>query len=130
MVVAIEVSESEYLRLTAVERFEDGSGYTCRVTARCGEFGCFEKQFYFDDLPKVVANLRAAYRSLTGSIELRQRHEHESIKFTVTPTGRFIIKCYFTDYKDCELGFSLDVDQTYLDPFVSALASVCSGLHA
>ena len=129
-VAAIEVSEVEYLRLSNFERFDDGSGYRCDVDARCGEFGCFRKAFYFDDMRQVVANLRNAYESLKGSVEMRQRYEHESLTFLSTTQGHFVVKGKLTDYGEHELRFALEVDQTYIEPFVSALERIDAGLHA
>ena len=126
-VAAIEVSESEYLRLSEFERFEDGSGYRCNVDTRCGEFGCFRKAFYFDDLPTVVTKLRQAYQSLKGTVEMRQRYEHESLTFATTTQGHFVIKGKLTDYQDHELRFALEVDQTYVEPFLSALERIEAG---
>jgi hypothetical protein len=129
-VAAIEVSEVEYLRLSEFERFDDGSGYRCKVDARSGEFGCFGKVFYFDDMQKVVATLREAYQSLTGSVEMRQRYEHESLTFLSTGQGHFVAKGRLTDYRDHELRFALEVDQTYIQPFLAALERIDAGLHA
>jgi hypothetical protein len=129
-VAAIEVSEVEYLRLSEFERFDDGSGYRCNIVARSGEFGCFGKVFYFDDMQKVVANLREAYRSLRGSVEMRQRYEHESLTFLVTGQGHFVAKGMLTDYRDHELRFALEVDQTYMQTFLAALDRIDAGLHA
>jgi hypothetical protein len=126
-VAAIEVSESEYLRLSSFERFDDGSGYRCNVDTRCGEFGCFRKAFYFDDMPKVVAKLRDAYQSLNGSVEMRQRYEDESLTFKATAQGHFVVRGRLTDYRDHELRFALEVDQTYMEPFVSALERIDAG---
>jgi hypothetical protein len=129
-VAAIEVSEVEYLRLFDFERFDDGSGYRCNVDARSGEFGCFGKTFYFDDMPKVVASLREAYQSLKGTVEMRQRYEHESLTFLSTGRGHFVAKGILTDYRDHELRFALEVDQTYIQPFLAALERIDAGLHA
>jgi hypothetical protein len=126
-VAAIEVSETEYLRLSDFERFDDGSGYRCNVDTRCGEFGCFGKAFYFDDLPMVVANLRDAYQSLKGSVEMRQRYEDESLIFMATTQGHFVVKGKLTDYRDHELRFALEADQTYIAPFVAALERIDAG---
>jgi hypothetical protein len=126
-VAAIEVSESEYLRLSDFERFTDGSGYRCSVDTRCGDFGCFRRAFYFDDMPQVVAKLREAHQSLKGSVEMRQRYEHESLTFTTTTQGHFVIKGRLTDYRDHELRFALEVDQTYIAPFLSALERIEAG---
>jgi len=129
-VAAIEVSEVEYLRLSDFQRFADGSGYRCSVDARSGEFGCFGKAFYFDDMPKVVASLREAYQSLKGIVELRQRYEHESLTFLSSGQGHFIAKARLTDYRDHELRFAIEVDQTYMQSFVAALERIVAGLHA
>jgi hypothetical protein len=129
-VAAIEVSEVEYLRLSDFERFDDGSGYRCNVDARSGEFGCFGKAFYFDDMPKVVASLREAYESLKGTVEMRQRYEHESLTFLSTGQGHFVAKGKLTDNRDHELRFALEVDQTYIQPFLVALERIDAGLHA
>ena len=120
----------EYLRLSDFERFDDGSGYRCNVDARSGEFGCFGKAFYFDDMPKVVAGLREAYQSLKGAVEMRQRYEHESLTFLSTVQGHFVAKGKLTDNRDHELRFALEVDQTYIQPFLAALERIDAGLHA
>lgn len=127
---AIEVSEVEYLRLSEFERFDDGSGYRCNVDARSGEFGCFGKVLYFDDMSKLVVTLREAYQSLKGSVEMRQRYEHESLTFLANGQGHFVVKGKLTDYRDHELRFALEVDQTYIQPFLAALERIDAGLHA
>ncbi len=130
VVASIEVSEHEYLRLSAFERFDDGSGFKCRLDVQCGDFGCSRRSFYFDDLPLVVERLEKAHDSLQGEVGLRQRYEREFITFSTTPIGHFVIKGELTDYRDCELRFSLNVDQTYLKPFIRALRDICVQLRA
>ena len=129
-VAAIEVSESEYLRLYDFERFNDGSGYRCTVDIRSGAFACFGRAFYFDDMSKVVASLREAYLSLTGSVEMRQRYEHEALTFRPTGQGHFVVKGTLTDYRDHELRFAIDVDQTYIQSFLAEFERIDSGLHS
>jgi hypothetical protein len=92
VVASIEVSEHEYLRLSAFERFDDGSGFKCQVDVQCGGFGCTRRSFYFDDLPLVVESLERAHASLQGEVVMRQRYERESLKFSTTPIGHFVVK--------------------------------------
>jgi hypothetical protein len=127
---AIEVSDTEFLRLSDFERFEDGSGYRCQIAVGCGEFGCSRKHFYFDDLPQIVRALRESYRSLKGSVEMCQRYEKESVTFSATGRGHFAVKGFLTNYRDIELRFALDVDQTYMQPFVAAMERINASLHA
>lgn len=109
---AIEVSATEFLRLSAFERFLDASGYKCRFAVQCGEFGCSRRDFYFVDLPRVAGALRECFRSPKGNVEMRQRYEHEFLTFDATAGGRFILKGRLTSYRDSDFRFALDADQT------------------
>jgi hypothetical protein len=128
-VASIEVSEHEYLRLSAFEFLGGGSGYKCRVDAERGDFGCSRRGFYFDDLHLVIARLRVVHQTLRGEVEICQRYETEVLKFSATALGHFAISVELTDYVGCKLHLTLDVDQTYLPPFICALEEICVQLH-
>ena len=128
-VASIVVSEHEYLRLSAFEFLGDGSGYKCRVDAGRGDFGCSRRNFYFDDLPLVVARLRVVHEALRGEVEICQRYETEVVKLSATALGHFAISVELSDYVSCKLHLTLDVDQTYLPPFIRALEEICMQLH-
>ena len=45
--------DTKVLRFVELEKFDDGSGYRCRVIASSGGFSC-DRPFYFDDSSNIV----------------------------------------------------------------------------
>ena len=90
VIARFEASPTEFVELSSIERFGDGSGFCAQLRVGAGEFSCTGRPFYFDDLGSFIADLRRGYDKLTGSAELRCRYEHEYIKLEFTSRGHVI----------------------------------------
>ena len=121
---ALDIGESEYLRLSHVERFADGSGYSSRISVRAGEFACHDHAFVFDDLPGFVEQLRALQKTLAGSVELRTPYEQEFVSFRFDARGHVHVTGLLKEYPGCSLHFELQADQTFVPPFIEGLERV------
>lgn len=128
----LEISDSEFLRLSAVERFSDGSGYCGQIDVTAGEFACLGRRFYFDDLPGFVQQLRTMHRLLTGHAELRHRYESEFVRFEFDARGHVHVTGLLSESgpDSCSLRFSLAADQTFVPEFISGLDGIVRGLEA
>jgi hypothetical protein len=129
---ALEISESEFLRLSDVEQFNDGSGCCCWISVGAGTFACLGRRFYFDELAAFVEQLRTMYKALEGHAELRHRYEADFVRFEVDARGHVHVSGQLTGNvpDGCSLRWSLDADQTFLPAFISDLDGIVRGLHA
>jgi hypothetical protein len=127
---SLEVSDTEYIRLSTVERYSDGSGYSCFLDVCAGEFRCEGHRFDFDNLLHFLERLQTIYESLSGEAELRHRNDEEYLQFAMDRRGHVSVNGLVTDYRECRLTFRLEADQTYLFGFLSSLYRIYDELHA
>jgi hypothetical protein len=126
-----EASPNEFVELSDVERFGDGSGYCAKLRVQAGAFGCTGRPFYFDDLESFISDLRRGYEKLTGSAELRSRYEHEFVKLEFTSRGYVVASGTIIDYgpPECRLQFAIETDQAVCPSFLRELDNVAAQLH-
>lgn len=131
VIARFEASPTEFVELSNIERFEDGSGYCAQLRVGAGEFRCTGRPFYFDDLESFISDLRRGYDNLTGSAQLRSRYEHEFMKLEFTARGHVVASGTIIDYgpPECRLHFAFETDQTVCPPFLRELERVATQLH-
>jgi len=125
-VAEISVSPTEFLRLSGVQRFEDGSGFnaTLEVSVRTFEARC--RPFYFDDLAEFVEDLNRSLELLTGTCVLKSRYEKDHLALTFGTLGHVSISGVLgeADGTNCVLRFRFSADQTYLQSFAKELQRI------
>ena len=124
--IELRVSPDEYIRLSDIERFSDGSGYVCSLSVRSGIFGLHGYRFFFEGLERFLRDLQRLYQSLAGSARLQTTYEDPHIELTGTQFGHVRVHGYIVTYVEHreELRFSFSADQTFLPPFLSSVEAV------
>src|SRR5476651_1871199 len=109
------VSQTEFITLSNVERFDDGSGYRATLDLAVDKFTCRGHVFYFEYFTRFVEQLRAAYQTLNGAVELRRTHEPDKLRFQFTTRGHVVISGILGEAngRGCSLKFVMDADQTF-----------------
>jgi hypothetical protein len=121
--IAFTASSTEFVELSDIERFDDGSGYCAQIRIGSGEYACLGRLFYFDDLKKFLGDLKEIYRVIGGVAELRTRYEKEYLRFDMGPSGHLNITGMLMDYGGLErvFQFGFVADQSYLPPFLKGI---------
>lgn len=68
--VILRVSAQEFIEISGIERFSDGSGYTSRLAVGSGRFSCSGHPFYFDDLKRFTKDITKVYDRVEGKARL------------------------------------------------------------
>jgi hypothetical protein len=128
--VAFVVSDTEFVELSEIEGFEDGSGFVAIIRVGSGEFSCSGRRFYFDDLPRFLRDLKKSYSEVRGYAELRQRYEEEFIRFEFTSRGHVLITGLLKQYSPLKLSlqFGFEADQSFVPPFIASIQAALSDI--
>jgi hypothetical protein len=128
--IAFAVSKTEFVELSAIERFEDGSGYVSEIRVGSGEFACSGRKFFFGGLPRFLKDLKNAHEELRGHAELRTQYEEEFVRFEFTPLGHVVVTGLLRDYGGLErkLQFGFEADQSFVPPFIASVERVTAEL--
>jgi hypothetical protein len=131
VIARFAASPTEFVELSNVERFGDGSGYCSRLRVSAGSFECTGRPFYFDSLEAFISDLRRGYERLSGTAELRHRYEHEFVKLEFTSLGHLVASGAIIDDGPPErrLEFAFQADQTVCPTFLRELDSMSGQLH-
>src|SRR5262245_26048248 len=112
------------LRLEAINKLQDGSGYFCRLVVQSRGF-CCNHQFFFDDefLPTFIAELESMDRGQPGGALLKGTWETDELRLEMNPRGHVVVKGEVTEQSELsqQLRFALRTDQTVLGQFVNDL---------
>ncbi len=124
--IAFAVSNTEFVELSAIERFEDGSGYVSVIRVGSGEFACSGRAFFFGGLPRFLKDLKKAYEELRGHAELRTQYEEEFVRFEFTSRGHVVVTGLLRDYGGLErkLQFGFEADQSFVPPLIASIERV------
>ena len=130
--IAFRACDTEFVELSDIERFEDGSGFCSQIRVGSGEFTCTGRRFYFDDLPEFLRQLRMIYQQIGGSAELRQRYEEEFVRFEMSSRGHLKVTGLLKDYGAMErvFRFAFEADQSFLPPYINAIEEVLKELES
>ena len=129
MDVVLVTNAPEKLVLSSIRRFNDESGFVCRLGVDSRGFSV-ARNFYFDraGLETFLAGLSEMDRVLSGRAELRTPYEDDRITFEALRTGAIVVAGEIHDHSEFaqHLAFSFRTDQTCLKPFLRQLAEVLS----
>ena len=128
--VAFAVSTTEFVELSEIERFADGSGYVSMIRVGSGEFACSGRKFFFGELPRFLDDLKKSYRALRSYAELRTQYEEDFVRFEFRSLGHIVVTGLLREYGNLnrKLQFGFEADQSFLPPFIAALESAVAEL--
>src|ERR1051325_6896116 len=89
--IALRVSPQEFIEISHIEKFKDGSGYASRLSVGSGSFACSGHPFYFDNLKKFNSILNRAFDSVEGKARLSHTYEKDFVEMEVLKGGHVII---------------------------------------
>jgi hypothetical protein len=121
--IAFTISKTEFVELSSIERFEDGSGYVSIIRVGSGEFACSGRKFSFAGLPRFLKDLKKGYQELRGRAELRTEYEEQFVRFEFTSRGHVVVTGLLRDYGglDRKLQFGFEADQSFVPPFIASI---------
>ena len=124
--ICLKVNSEHFVQLSCVERFDDGSGYTSRLSVGSGRFSCSEHPFYFDDLKSFTEKISQAYDKIEGKARLGHIFEKDFIEISVLSNGHVIVAGFIVQHgpPHQELRFSFECDQTFLPELLKSLRQV------
>ena len=110
---------AKVVRLVAVEKFKDGSGYRCDLHVRSRGFSC-DRPFYFDDvtLAEAVGSIQRMMSGTAGHAIIKGQWETDFLRLESNEMGHVVVSGEITEhseYQQC-LVFSFRTDQTILGP--------------
>ena len=125
------VNQTKKIVMSSFEKQLDLSGQ-CALDIKSGRFSYFTPEFYFEDFEKFVCDLETIYKTLEGSAELKFHYESESIKFVATSQGHIEFFGEFIEYGNIQqtLSCGFELDQTYLDSFITQLKKVVLSVYS
>ena len=119
----------QFIEISDVEKFSDGSGYTSWLTVSSDPFFCSEHRFDFNNLDEFAAGVANAYERLGGKVRLAHIYENDFVEIEVLQNGHVktsgLIVKYEPDHQ--ELRFAFRCDQTFLPDFEVLEASAQGG---
>lgn len=109
---------AQILRLTEIERFDDGCGYMCRLKVLSHGYGC-DRQFFFDEhlLSDAVKALRRMDEGHPGEAVIKGQWEEDCIKFKSNDLGHVFVSGVLPMGLQ-RLEFVFKTDQTVLRPLI------------
>jgi hypothetical protein len=122
--IELQASPNEYIRLGAVERFSDSSGFAGNLSLRSGAFCLTDYRFFFDGLERFLTDLQQLYQSLSGSARLQTSFEEPYFELSGSPRGRVWVHGHIVSSADHRLDFGFVTDQTFLPPMINSVKAV------
>jgi hypothetical protein len=122
--IILRASSQDFIEISGIKKFDDGSGYTSRLTVGSGRFSCSEHPFYFDDLEGFTKSLSKAYEQVVGKARLGSLYEKDFIEIEVLSGGHVTVTGFiqtFTPDRQ-ELRFCFLCDQTFLPETLRSLS--------
>ena len=110
---------AKVVRLVAVEKFKDGSGYRCDLHVRSRGFSC-DRPFCFDDVALAAAteSIQKMMSGAAGHAIIKEQWETDFLRLESNEMGHVVVSGEITEhseYQQC-LVFSFRTDQTILGP--------------
>ena len=124
--IVLRVSLNDFIEISGIEKFDDGSGYASRLNVGSGRFSCSGHPFYFDNLKKFTANIKRAYDEVEGKARLGHAYEKDFVEVEVLNGGHVVVSGFIVQYGPMhhELRFAFECDQTFLPPLLQALNQI------
>jgi hypothetical protein len=128
--ITLRVGPKEFVEISEIERFADGSGYRSRLSVGSDRFACSEHPFYFDDLPRFTKDIAKAYEHVKGTARLGHAYESDSIEIQVLSGGHVSVVGIVVQHGPPrqELRFAFGCDQTFLPELLRSLSQVAKEL--
>jgi len=128
--ITLRVSPSEFIEISRVERFDDGSGYTSRLAVGSGRYACSDHPFHFDNLPRFTKDITKAYDRVEGKARLGHIYEKDFVEIEVRGGGHVSVSGSLVQYGPPrqELRFAFGCDQTFLPELLRSLGQVAKEL--
>ena len=104
------------LRLEAIEKYDDNSGFFSLLTVQSEPFGCTQYPFFFENLKSFCKEVIKLNSKLKGSAGIGPTRDKEFINFNCTALGHIIVSGGLFIYAEHSqsLKYSFESDQTCL----------------
>jgi hypothetical protein len=127
--IVLRAGPNQFLELSSVERFDDGSGYASRLSVGSlglGRFTCTGHPFYFSNLDEFAKNIAKAYELVAGKARLAHIFEKDFIEVEVLRGGQVMVTGLVIECgpPQQEMRFAFGCDQTFLPDFLCSLQQV------
>jgi hypothetical protein len=128
--IVLRASPQDFVEISNIERFPDGSGYSSRLSVGSGRFSCSGHPFYFDDLDGFRKAVTKAYDRVAGKARLSHNYEKDFIEIEVLPGGHVSVGGFIVQYgpRHQELRFAFGCDQTFLPELLRTSKQVAGEL--
>lgn len=128
--IILRINTEQFLEISGIEMFSDGSGYTSRLGVGSGRFSCNGHPFYFDDLKRFTTEITQAYEKVEGAARLGHMWEKDFVEIKVLRGGHVSVNGFIVQHgpPHQELRFAFTCDQTFLPDFLRALNQVAKEL--
>jgi len=117
-------TDNPFLALRAVERFQDGSGYSSQIVVR-SDWIAVNYKFYFEEqaLKTFIDGLEQLDRTLAGQARLKPMWEEQFLEFDGVGSGRVKVSGDLIEHSEWQqrVQFAFGTDQTCLRPFILSL---------
>ena len=132
--IVLRAGPDQFIELSNIERFDDGSGYSSRLNVGSlgsGRFVCTGHPFYFDNLPSFAKDLAKAYDLVAGKARLAHNYEKDFIEIEVLRGGRVSVTGFLVEHgpPHQELRFAFGCDQTFLPDLLRSFQQVAGELE-
>jgi hypothetical protein len=128
--ITLRVSEQEFVGISSVQKFSDGSGHTSRLAVGSWPFSCADHHFDFDNLPGFTKEITKAYDRVGGKARLAHTYEKDFIEIEVRGDGHVSVSGSVIQHGPPfqELRLSFACDQTFLPQLLHSLGQVAKEL--
>lgn len=132
--IVLRAGPEQFIELSNVESYQDGSGFASRLSVGSlglGRFACTGHPFYFDDFAGFIKNVAKAYDLVTGKARLAHNYEKDFIEIEVLSGGHVMVTGLVVEYgpPQQELRFAFGCDQTFLPDLLRSLKQVAGELE-
>jgi hypothetical protein len=121
--ITLRVSPKDFIEISCVEKFSDGSGYASRLAVGSWPFSCADYHFFFDNLPRFIKDIAKAYERVGGKARLGHTYEKDFIEIEVNGDGHVAVSGLMIQCgpPGQELRFNFACDQTFLPELLRSL---------
>jgi hypothetical protein len=128
--ITLRVSPQDFIEISGVKKFSDGSGYTSRLAVGSWPFACSDHHFDFDNLPRFTKDITKAYERVRGKARLGHTYEKDFVEIEVHGDGHVAVGGSLIQHgpPSQELRFSFACDQTFLPELLRSLGQVAKEL--
>jgi hypothetical protein len=129
--IILRASPQDFIEVSKVERFSDGSGYRSQLSVASGGFSCSGHPFYFDDLDGFTKAITKAYDRVGGKARLAHNYEEDFIEVEVLRGGHVSVAGFIVQHgpPHQELRFAFGCDQTFLPELLRSLKQMAGELE-